>query len=174
MTRNILEWNSIEDVDAVDAIVGGVLALVNAGQTESEFLRWCDSVESPWQLGRLDRSSRQIIFDSIAFEASSFERLNQMREPDTAAALPLWRYWIGAEYCAPHACLDGFVARHDAPVWESIYPPNGWMCGCSVTPMLESDLKWESNPKFSVSNEIMELCLSWLNEYPQRTYDLLR
>jgi len=31
-----------------------------------------------------------------------------------------------------HAVLDGFTAPVDHPVWDTIYPPNGWRCRCFV------------------------------------------
>ena len=31
-----------------------------------------------------------------------------------------------------HAAMDGFIARADDPVWNTIYPPNGYNCRCRV------------------------------------------
>lgn len=31
-----------------------------------------------------------------------------------------------------HAAMDGHIARHDDPIWQSWYPPAGYQCRCSV------------------------------------------
>lgn len=31
-----------------------------------------------------------------------------------------------------HAALNGFTARYDDPVWQFMYPPDGWRCRCRV------------------------------------------
>lgn len=172
MTRRILAWSSVDDFDAADDIVRGAMVIVAAGGVDRQFQKWCDSIESPWQLGRLDEASRKLLFNSIALESYSSLRLKDMRE--ATFMMPLWRYWCGSIYCAPHASLEGFVARFDDRIWETIYPPNGWMCGCSVAPMLESDLKNEKLPTSVADPRVLKGCRGWLDEDLQRVYDLLR
>jgi SPP1 gp7 family putative phage head morphogenesis protein len=33
-----------------------------------------------------------------------------------------------------HAALEGIILSIDSPVWDMIYPPNGWNCRCDVIP----------------------------------------
>lgn len=40
-----------------------------------------------------------------------------------------------------HQLLNGRVFRWDDPVWEVIYPPNGYNCRCRVRPLSERDLR---------------------------------
>lgn len=55
--------------------------------------------------------------------------------------LPLWKYTTAGDEKVrkEHAKLDGVVLRHDDPLWDKIYPPNGWRCRCYVVGILESD-----------------------------------
>ncbi len=60
---------------------------------------------------------------------------------------------------AEHARLHGFTARIDDPVWDSIYPPNGYRCRCSVKQ--RKDIP-KNNP--TVSNEDIR------REIPQKAF----
>lgn len=56
---------------------------------------------------------------------------------DRADALPYWRYETmeDGRVRQAHANLNNKVFRHDDPIWNTIYPPNGWRCRCYVTPI---------------------------------------
>ena len=43
-----------------------------------------------------------------------------------------------------HAALNGFVARYDDPVWQFMYPPDGYHCRCRVRARSEGDVKRHS------------------------------
>lgn len=49
-----------------------------------------------------------------------------------------WRYkTVGDSRVRPeHQRLNGVTLRHDDPLWDTIYPPNGWRCRCYVEPLL--------------------------------------
>lgn len=51
---------------------------------------------------------------------------------------PFWEYkTVGdGRVRAEHAELNGVILRHDDPLWNEIYPPNGYNCRCSVEPRL--------------------------------------
>jgi len=40
-----------------------------------------------------------------------------------------------------HAALNGRVFRFDDPIWQYIYPPNGFNCRCRVRALSDADLK---------------------------------
>lgn len=61
------------------------------------------------------------------------------QELKTKAQLyPYWQYkTVGdSRVRAEHAALDGVILRHDDPLWDEIYPPNGYGCRCTVEPRL--------------------------------------
>lgn len=52
----------------------------------------------------------------------------------------LYPYWKYTQIERPtkrhdHTLLHGKVFRHDDPIWDLIYPPSGFGCKCSVTPI---------------------------------------
>lgn len=61
------------------------------------------------------------------------------------ATHPFWQYVavMDGRTRPAHAALHGRVFRHDDPVWNSIYPPNGFRCRCRVRPMTQRALERE-------------------------------
>lgn len=49
-------------------------------------------------------------------------------------AFPYWEYMTqgDAQVRPAHAALDGKVFEAADPIWDRIYPPNGWGCRCTV------------------------------------------
>lgn len=52
----------------------------------------------------------------------------------------LYPYWKYTQIERPtkrhnHSLLHNKVFRHDDPIWDLIYPPSGFGCKCSVTPI---------------------------------------
>lgn len=56
---------------------------------------------------------------------------------------PLWRYVaVQDKKTRPsHGALHNQVFRHDHPFWESHFPPNGWLCRCTVVAETEHSLR---------------------------------
>ncbi len=55
---------------------------------------------------------------------------------DRVDALPYWQYETmeDGRVRPAHAELNNRVFHHDDKIWNTIYPPNGWRCRCSVRP----------------------------------------
>lgn len=81
------------------------------------------------------------VFTTNMQKAYSLGRYEQMREPETMKALPFWQYLtVGDDRVRPeHAVLDYFTAHAIDPVWNKIYPPNGFNCRCIVIALLASE-----------------------------------
>lgn len=52
---------------------------------------------------------------------------------------PYWQYVaiLDSRTRPAHRSLAGRIFRHDDPIWDSIYPPNGFRCRCRVRPLSE-------------------------------------
>ncbi len=58
---------------------------------------------------------------------------------------PYWQYVavMDSRTRPSHAILNGKVFRWDDPIWQYIYPPNGWGCRCLVRNITERRLRQE-------------------------------
>ncbi len=56
---------------------------------------------------------------------------------------PYWQYVaiMDGKTRPSHAQLNGKVYKADDPIWNSIYPPNGFGCRCTVRPLSEEMIK---------------------------------
>ncbi|MFC3074682.1 phage head morphogenesis protein [Shinella pollutisoli] len=83
------------------------------------------------------------IFETNMRTAYAAGRYAQMTAPDTLSAFPYWQYnHSGALHPRlDHKALDGQVFAADDPAWSVMYPPNGFGCGCFVTPVSRAELR---------------------------------
>ena len=75
--------------------------------------------------------------------ATAYSAGRYKRQRETMDARPWWQYIAildGATRSA-HRDLHGKVFRADDPVWDTIYPPNGFRCRCRVQSLSERQLR---------------------------------
>lgn len=89
-----------------------------------------------------------------AYEAAHW----QSNQEDELIQELLWGYTyvtVGDDRVRPeHEALDGVTAPKDDPIWQRIWPPNGWACRCQVVEVWNDDPKSERKivlPKQSVT-----------------------
>ncbi len=60
---------------------------------------------------------------------------------DNADDRPYWRYVaiMDGRTRPEHAALNGKVWRWDDPIWQVIWPPNGWGCRCRVVALTQAE-----------------------------------
>ncbi len=73
---------------------------------------------------------------ALSTAVASSNYYNNLKNKDT---LPYWQYQtIGDNHVREaHQKLNGLIYPADSPVWDTIYPPNGWNCRCEVIALHE-------------------------------------
>ena len=106
------------------------------------------------QLGSMRRL--RTIFDTNMRTAMAAGRWSQIQR--NKSAFPYLRYrQIDRPTKRPqHARFDGLVRPVDDPVWERIYPPNGWFCACTVSQVTQGQIdrgRYEVSPPFALDED---------------------
>lgn len=104
---------------------------------------WTGWTGEKTEAGRAWRA--RVIYETNLKTADAAGRYKQMTHPDVLKRRPYWKYIHGYTRSpdtprAEHQALDGKVFRADDPIWDTIYPPNGWNCSCGVEPITEEEL----------------------------------
>ena len=151
--------------DILETIRAALEKALAEGQTEAQFIKelqpllekagWWgrqrvvspDGIEEIVQLGSPRRL--QTIFRTNMRTAYAAARYRQQKE--NVDSRPYWQYIaiMDERTRHSHAALNEKVFRHDDPIWDTIYPPNGFNCRCLVIALSPEDLKEQ---KLQVSN----------------------
>lgn len=107
------------------------------------------------QLGS-DRRLRTIYQTNVqtAYMAGRYKRYVA-----NAVARPYWRYVaiMDGRTRPAHAALNGKVWRWDDPIWQVIWPPNGWGCRCRIVALTEEEFKALDIPLEEGSDAIVDM-----------------
>ena len=134
-------------LDVLSTVREAVESALASGQTRREFIRELEpklrtlgwwgrkTMETPTgqrevQLGSPRRL--QTIYETNMRTAYAVGRFRQQHE--NAAARPYWQYdaMNDGRTRPSHRAMDRMVFRHDDPIWNTHYPPNGFNCRCRV------------------------------------------
>lgn len=128
----------ISDVALIDKIHEALAKVVADGGTDRDFRRAVNALTDEAGVERLASFHVETVFRTNVQRAYSYGRMEQMRDPDVAKALPYWKFRTAGDgrVRPEHEALNGFVARQDDPVWRKLYPPLGFNCRCIVTAIL--------------------------------------
>ncbi|MGI2128496.1 phage head morphogenesis protein [Shewanella oncorhynchi] len=139
-------------MDVLTAIRNEVDAALSQGLTAKQFqanlkpqlekLGWWGKKEvdgrevqlgSPYRLNTIYRQNLQ-----TAYMAGRYRRMLSRTKTH-----PYWQYVAidDGQTRPAHARLRGRVFRFDDPIWDIIYPPNGWGCRCRVRALTEAQVK---------------------------------
>ncbi len=144
-------------MDILEDIREATDAAISEGITEREFINrlapalkrkgwwgkdtWKDALgnDREVQLGSVHRL--KTIFR--ANTSSAYMAGRYRRQLAAVNERPYWQYIaVRDDRTRPsHRRLHGKVFRWDDPIWQYIYPPNGWGCRCTVRNLTERQLK---------------------------------
>jgi SPP1 gp7 family putative phage head morphogenesis protein len=87
---------------------------------------------SPWRLQTIYRTNLQ-----TAYMAGRFQE--QLANVDDR---PYWMYVaiLDGRTRPSHRAMNGKVFRYDDPIWQYLYPPNGWGCRCRIIALSADDV----------------------------------
>lgn len=88
---------------------------------------------SPWRLKTIYRNNLQ----------SSYMAGRYRRQLALVDERPYWQYVavMDSRTRPSHRAMNGRVFRWDDPIWQYLYPPNGWNCRCRVRALTERQMK---------------------------------
>ena len=100
---------------------------------------------------------------NCAENASTYRRLKGKTK-----VFPYWQYRTAGDdkVREEHAALDGLILRHDDPLWDRIYPPNGWKCRCYVVPKMAAEVNVSEQSQHEIAERYMETA-DWKNAEAQ-------
>ena len=90
---------------------------------------------NPWRIETIYRTNMQTAYQN--------GRYMQLTKPHILQARPYWRYLavMDGSTRPSHAEMHGKIYRHDNPVWQVWYPPNGFNCRCTVVSVSEREIQ---------------------------------
>ena len=139
--RDAFTVSGTADLRLIKNIQEQLAKTLHQGATKADFKAEAAKLTSAAGVEELNAFTLDTVFNTNMQKAYSLGRYEQMTEPGVLSALPFWEYMtVGDDRVRPeHAVLDGFQARAEDPVWNKIYPPNGFNCRCTVIALLDEE-----------------------------------
>jgi len=129
----------------VDDFKDSIAKALEQGTTLEDFRKDFDGIVKThgWSYKGERGWRTRTIFETNLRTAYAAGRYAQMTERDTLATFPYWQYHhSGAVHPRlQHKDWDGRCLAADDPFWTTAYPPNGFGCGCFVTPISRQALR---------------------------------
>jgi SPP1 gp7 family putative phage head morphogenesis protein len=139
--RDAFTVAGVTDQRIIQQIRDKLADVLEKGGTRDDFEAAVRQMTSAADMEQIAAFTLDTVFTTNMHKAYALGRYEQMTEPATMEALPFWQYLtMGDDRVRPeHAVIDGFTARAIDPVWNKIYPPNGFNCRCIVIAILASE-----------------------------------
>lgn len=88
-----------------------------------------------------------------SYHAAQYQRLQELKD-----VYPAYRYLTREDdrVREKHIVLHGKVFMANDPIWDIIWPPNGWNCRCYIEPLTYDELaKVDPNDVINIANNIL-------------------
>ncbi|MEQ9868591.1 phage minor head protein [Pectobacterium odoriferum] len=160
--------------DVLADIQGGVDAALKNGETLEQFRRRLTPVlEQKGWMGKGLKADEDGVLEGkkltprrlkTIFETNMQAAYSAGRYEEQLANAEFRPYWerigvMDSNIRPSHAALHGYTARYDDPVWQFMYPPDGYGCRCRVRARSQSDV---DRLKVTVQHsEIVEVEQAW-------------
>lgn len=121
-----------------EQIAGILQSLIDAKENKIGYKDWLAQNGERW---KLSPERLKMIYRQNILSAESAGRYAQMKADVDIA--PFWQYIavLDKNTRPEHAAFNLMIRRHDDPIWDSIYPPNGFNCRCMVRSLSPEYLK---------------------------------
>ncbi|MEW6444982.1 MAG: phage minor head protein [Pseudomonadota bacterium] len=117
----------------------------------------CGEFGSPRRLKLIYRQNMQ-----TAYMAGRYKQQQELANATGPGARPYWQYIAvrDSRTRPTHSALHGRVWRADDPIWNHLYPPNGWNCRCRVRALSEFRMKKEGLQAESSDGQLVTMQVS--------------
>lgn len=141
--RDAFTVAGVSDVRLVEKIRDELAKTMQDGGTRQDFEKAVEQMTTKAGVAEVMSFTLDTVFTTNMHKAYALGRYEQLTEPDTIEVIPFWEYMtVGDDRVRlEHKVLDSFQARAIDPVWNKIYPPNGFNCRCIVIGLLASEAK---------------------------------
>ena len=131
--------SGIDRLDQLGEIHAAIQKAQNEGMSLGQFKKQIGPILD--KAGITSKRRAELIFRTNMGSAYAAGRFAQMKK--VAARRPYWRYVaVSDRRTRPgHRALHGLVYPHDHEFWSNFYPPNGFLCRCSVQSLSERQMK---------------------------------
>jgi len=140
-------------LDLLKDVAAEVGKIYRDGMTEREFLQELEPrLRKAGWWGKTELEDGRIVRLGSIHRLKTIYRTNKRtaynagryrEQVERAKSRPYWQYIavMDSRTRPDHAALNGKIFRWDDPIWNWLYPPNGWGCRCRVRALSEAYVK---------------------------------
>lgn len=134
MEQNLFHFSAAKTLAEVQKLNQLYRKAKNFEEFTAEAKKLCGKFNKVWQRTEYETANL------TAEAAANYQRLKAK-----SGKFPYWRYVTAGDEKVreEHRKLDGVTLMHDDPLWNKIYPPNGWKCRCYVVPRMKNEVSEE-------------------------------
>lgn len=165
--RNVYQFSVAKNFTQMRTLTSALIDENGHTRSFSDFMTEAAKIDKKFNVDYL-RAEYDTAINSAEM-ASHWVRFKQMGDP-------MLRYvTVGDERVrASHAAMNGIQRPMSDPIWDKIYPPNGWNCRCTVittsgaaTPDKQIRMPWDVPPLFQTN--LAKTGMLWPKDHPYFT-----